>query len=233
MIYVLSDKYAFLKRLSGRTSIILSLGLAVICTIIQGFCGGAGVVDSWWFTLALLFLETTLGLALIDDIRQFRNRPKGALLAHLGVFLVLLAGIFGKGDKSTVIMPAYQDETTAAAFDEEGRKITMPFMLTLKEFVLEEYEDMHVPKRYLSTISVADLKKGMRTLEVEVNHPARVGQWLIYQYNYDLSHGEGHSVSIFKCVKDPWYWLAASAMWLILLSGLIVFLTAGKRRTDK
>lgn len=233
MIYVLSDRYSFLKRLSGRTSIIVSLGLAVISTLLQGIVGGSAIVDSWWFTLILLYLETTMGLALIDDIRHFRSHPKGASLAHLGVFLVLFAGIFGKGDKSTVIMPAYQGETTAAAFDETGRKVTMPFMLTLKKFVLEEYEDMPVPKRYLSVISVADMKKGMRTLEVEVNHPAKVGQWRIYQYNYDLSHGEGHSESIFKCVKDPWYNLAWPAMWLILLSGLVVFLTAGKRRIDK
>lgn len=233
MIYVLSDRFTFLKRLSGRTSIIISLGLAVVCTLIQGFAGGERIVDSWWFTLSLLYLETTMGLVAIEDIRCFKSRPKGPVLAHVGVFLVLLAGIFGKGDKSVAIMPAYQEETTAAAFDESGKKITMPFMLTLKEFVLEEYEDMPVPKRYLSTISVADVKKGMRTLEVEVNHPAKVGQWRIYQYNYDLSHGEGHSVSIFKCVRDPWYGLAASAMWLILLSGLVVFLTAGKRRIGK
>lgn len=233
MVYVLSDRHAFLKRLSGRTSKIVSLGLIVICTLFQGFAGGVRLVGSWWFVLALLYFETTLGLAVADDFCHFRSRPKGSVLAHLGVFLVLLAGVFGSSDKSKVTMSAYQNETTAVAYDEAGNKVTMPFMLTLKEFILEEYEDMPVPKRYLSIISVADMRKGMRTVEVEVNHPAKVGQWRIYQYNYDLSHGEGHSVSIFKCVKDPWYSLAAPAMWLILLSGLFVFLTAGKRRIKK
>ena len=191
------------------------------------------MVISWWFTLVLLYLETTMGLVAINDICHFRRHSIGPTLAHVGVFLVLLAGIFGRGDKSEVILPAWQDETIASGFDKYGNKVTMPFMLTLKEFVLEEYEDMPVPKRYLSTISVADMKRGMRTMEVEVNHPAKVGAWRIYQYNYDLSHGEGHSVSVFKCVKDPWYGLAAASMWLILLSGLTVFLTAGRRRTEK
>ncbi len=195
-----------------------------------GLVGGDAIPDSLWFTLILLFLSTTIGLNAIRDIHHFRSARKGAALAHLGIFLILIVGIFGKGDKQVAYLMAQKDVTTATAVTSDGTRVTLPFMLTLKDFVMEEYEMSHTPKKYMSTVHLSDGKRGMRTVEIEVNHPARVGSWRLYQYKYDLSRGEDSPVSVFECVRDPWYCLAAPALWIILLSGAVVLFTAGSKK---
>ena len=88
------------------------------------------------------------------------------------------------------------------------------------------------PEHYLSEIIVID-DDGEHIYNIEVNNPARVGPWRIYQVGYDTERGRWSTTSVLECVKDGWFPLIQIALWLILASGVAMALTAGRSRRKK
>lgn len=86
------------------------------------------------------------------------------------------------------------------------------------------------PKKYLSRVEVADMD-GREDLEISVNHPADVGAWKIYQVGYDNERGRWSTTSVLECVKDGWYAVIHVALWLILASGIAMFVFGWKIRS--
>ena len=84
-------------------------------------------------------------------------------------------------------------------------------------------------KRYLSKVVVAD-DEGMHNFDIEVNHPARIGSWRIYQVGYDTSRGRWSTYSVLECVRDGWYSVIHIALWMLLATGVVMFATAGGRK---
>lgn len=82
-------------------------------------------------------------------------------------------------------------------------------------------------KRYLSRVDVEQMTGERERFDVEVNHPARIGAWRIYQVGYDTARGRWSSVSVLECVKDGWYSAIHIALWLMLSAGVVMFVTAG------
>ena len=89
------------------------------------------------------------------------------------------------------------------------------------------------PKHYLSDVQIMNLKGEEKPYAIEVNHPAKIGTWKIYQLGYDTERGKYSTISILECVHDAWYEVIHIALWLMLLSGILMFLTAGRRRKEK
>lgn len=85
-------------------------------------------------------------------------------------------------------------------------------------------------REYKSEVTVGQPDGFRKDLEIRVNHPAKIGAWRIYQAGYDTSRGKWSTVSVFECVRDPWYWLVDTALWLMLAGGILMFLTAGRRK---
>ena len=88
-------------------------------------------------------------------------------------------------------------------------------------------------KRYLSRVDVEQMTGEHQRFDIEVNHPARVGAWRIYQVGYDTARGRWSSVSVLECVKDGWYSAIHIALWLMLSAGVVMFITAGGRSFAK
>lgn len=112
-----------------------------------------------------------------------------------------------------------------------GSHIFPPAMLQLSE-----NQAVAMPKRepehYLSEIIVID-DKGESAYDIEVNNPAKVGAWRIYQVGYDTERGRWSTTSVLECVKDGWYPLIQTALWIILASGVAMALTAGRSHRKK
>lgn len=85
-------------------------------------------------------------------------------------------------------------------------------------------------KRYLSRVNIMEEEGIRRDVEIEVNHPARVGSWRVYQVGYDTSKGRWSDTSVLECIRDPWYAAAHVALWMLLAAGVVMFVTAGGRR---
>ena len=88
-------------------------------------------------------------------------------------------------------------------------------------------------KRYLSRVDVEQMSGERERFDVEVNHPARIGAWRIYQVGYDTARGRWSSVSVLECVKDGWYSAIHIALWLMLSAGVVMFVTAGGRSLSR
>lgn len=88
-------------------------------------------------------------------------------------------------------------------------------------------------KRYLSRVDIEQMSGERKRFDVEVNHPARIGAWRIYQVGYDTARGRWSSVSVLECVKDGWYSAIHIALWLMLSAGVVMFVTAGGRSLSR
>lgn len=85
------------------------------------------------------------------------------------------------------------------------------------------------PKHYLSRVRVEQMDGSQSSFDIEVNHPARIGSWQIYQVGYDTQRGRWSTTSVLECVRDGWSPVVAVALWLTLLAGVVMFVTAGGR----
>lgn len=332
----LSDHYACTSALASMVVMTIIFGLTRQDPASEGWVGAIGfsrMTSSWAFNLLLLYFTTTTGLAVMEDLQHIRKRRVAAVLSHAAVFVVLVAGIFGSGDKLRVSVTLQKGQPSHWGISREGEQVDLPFVLTLDEFRMEEYApklyvldamteqssrdflsveqagdeatidgwhltavenlDMagHMPdsdeyramehvgaapavyvrarnlrtgmeregwvscgsfifepsylflddrlavamprreaKHYLSRLQVVEEDGTHHNFDIEVNHPARVGAWRIYQMGYDTQRGRWSEVSVVECVRDGWYSAVHIALWTMLVAGVVMFLTAGGRK---
>lgn len=332
----LGDDKACLSSLAAFGAIVIVFGLTRQDPAREGLVGALGfsrMTSSWPFNLLLFYFMTTLGIRTVSDIHHLRDRRMAAVLTHLGVFVLLVAGTFGSGDTVRCMVTTRVGTPVSIGRDDAGHEVRLPFALTLGDFSIEEYPpklylldtrresssreflsveadgaeavigdwriraehslDMagrlpeesdwramkHVgaapavyasaentvtgerfsgwvscgshifepsylmlddgmavamprreAKRYLSRVNIMEEGGIRRDVEIEVNHPARVGSWRVYQVGYDTSKGRWSDTSVLECIRDPWYGAAHLALWMLLAAGVVMFVTAGGRR---
>ena len=88
-------------------------------------------------------------------------------------------------------------------------------------------------KRFASDITVMT-KDNQEPIHatLEVNSPLRMGDWMIYQYDYDHALGKASRTSGFELVYDPWLRVVYLGIILIAL-GSICMLWVGNRNKQK
>lgn len=94
--------------------------------------------------------------------------------------------------------------------------------LTLQDSLTLVMPDLE-PKQYYSDISyyTRSGKSGRKT--ISVNDPLRLGEWYIYQLNYDQSKGRWSEVTQLELVRDP-YMIHIYIGLLILLAGAVLLI---------
>ncbi len=222
-IYALRSSISLYGRLSGRKACIVSISIVLFLLLIFGLIPQDGSRDGFFgiigcrnmsrspiFILALLFLATTLTLNTIEDIYHFSRHRIGVTCAHLGLSVILIAGLFGLGSAISAKMIAIKDVPAHYARNEhDDSTIKLPFELILRDFSIFEYSSdviLTLPDGRSSEITIA------------VNHPARVGSWWIYQSDSMPDTERGGYASIFKCVYSPMSELFRISLWLLLIS---------------
>ncbi|MCL2589524.1 MAG: cytochrome c biogenesis protein ResB [Betaproteobacteria bacterium] len=88
------------------------------------------------------------------------------------------------------------------------------------------------PKRYASDVTI--LPKGGTSINttLEVNKPVSVGNWMIYQYDYDTTLGKMSNWSGMELVFDPWLRPAQIGMGIMAIGAfLLVWNGTGRRRS--
>ena len=88
-------------------------------------------------------------------------------------------------------------------------------------------------KHYLSQLEIMNDEGEQWRESIEVNKPARIGAWRIYQVGYDTQRGRWSTSSVVECVRDGWWSVVRVALWLLLGVSVVMFLTAGGRRIAK
>jgi cytochrome c biogenesis protein ResB len=105
----------------------------------------------------------------------------------------------------------------------------MPLAIELKQFIMETYDDGS-PKRFASDIQI--LTKSGKNIQttVDVNKPAEVEGWKIYQYGYDTQMGAKSRISILELVSDPWLPLVYTGIYMMLGGALCMFVLGERRK---
>ena len=245
ILYAYKEKLRFVRRMYDRPSYIASLASMLVLTLFLGLLGCNQMLSSWIFVLFLIHFMTVLGLKAIEDIHHWKKRSIPAVLMHVSFFAILVASVFGSGEKIRLRVTAIEGHPVSMGVTDTGKRIELPFTIYLKDFSLEEYppvvhlmpngSEVVMPRRevkkYLSEVEIWEGEE-KRFFDIAVNQPASIGSWKIYQSGYDTSRGKLSTISILECVKDGGYIAVHIAMWTILLSGGLMFFMGTKRKKE-
>ena len=258
LLYTKQDEVKCIKRIYDRPAYLTSLASMLILTLffglipqdasIGGLIGLLGfnqMSSSWIFVLFLIHFMTVLGLKAIEDIHHWKKRSLPTVLMHVSFFVILVAAVFGSGEKIRLKVTAIEGHPVGMGLTDRGKRVELPFTILLKDFSLEEYPPtIHVlpdgsevvmprreVKKYLSEVEIWEGEE-KHSFDIAVNQPASIGSWKIYQSGYDTSRGKFSKISILECVKDGGYVAIHIAMWTILLSGVLMFFVGTKKRRE-
>lgn len=85
------------------------------------------------------------------------------------------------------------------------------------------------PQSFKSQVKVYTPDEKVREGEIRVNHPLRVGSWMIYQHSYDTQRGRDSEWSIFELIYDPWVIPSYIGFILLMIGSITLFWKGGKR----
>ena len=90
------------------------------------------------------------------------------------------------------------------------------------------------PKKYNSDIRIYHDMDNYEDFHIEVNKPATIQGWKIYQTGYDEKMGRWSEISIIELVKDPWLPIVYIGIFMILLGTLyLIWMGKGRTKTKK
>lgn len=190
MMYIFSDRWKWVKTLYHREACLSSLSSLLILTLLFGLIpqektvggvigalGFSNMATSWIFIVFLLYFMTVMGMRVIDDLYHWKKRNKLVLTIHAAFFVILVAGIFGSGDKMRIKVVTTLGQPVQGGMTSEGKGVNLPFSILLKEFSMEEYP----PRIY--RLQQGTLSKAFLTIEAS-DTEATLEDWHIECMEY-------------------------------------------------
>lgn len=90
------------------------------------------------------------------------------------------------------------------------------------------------PKKYSSDIRLYRSMDDYEDFYIEVNKPAKIDGWKIYQVGYDDLMGRWSKKSIIELVRDPWLPVVYTGIFMILIGSLyLLWMGKGRIKTKK
>jgi len=118
------------------------------------------ITRTWYFTLSALYLTITLGFAIAKRIYPFNFANTAFTLNHLGLWLCVVAGLLGYGDKQEVKMQVSVNQLVWYGINDKGKDVELSIAIRLEKFIAEYY----TPKPAL-------MVRGVETPILPKNHP--------------------------------------------------------------
>ncbi|MBR4997596.1 MAG: cytochrome c biogenesis protein ResB [Bacteroidaceae bacterium] len=209
------------RFLLSREATWLSLGMVAVIGITLGL-QRKPASTAWPMVVSLLFVQSHL---LLVVMRGWRN--KGGVrwrfcLTHIGLLLALGAGYWGAADREQWRMPVHNFPSNEA-FTMQGEPRRLPYTLELKDFAIEQAEN-GTPTHYEAQIMVDDERVTLR-----VNHPyARTLSEKIYLVSFSSSP-QGERYAIVEIVSEPWQWLSAAGIILLIAGAMLLFIQGPRK----
>lgn len=241
-MFLLRKKVYAFRFIGTYQAAIPTLIFAVVLTIIMGLTRQTvdgtwlnNMLTFWPFVLIYVYIAVILGQIILRRILNFHfsipnlKRDVPFLLNHLGLFLAMTTATLGNADMQRLKMITVVGEPEWRALTKEGAIHEMPLAIELKKFIMETYDDGS-PKRFASEIQILT-KSGMNIeTTIDVNKPAEVDGWKIYQYGYDTQMGAMSQISILELVSDPWLPLVYTGIYMMLGGAVCMFVFGSRRR---
>lgn len=241
-LFLLRKKVYAFRFIGTYQAAIPTLIYAVVLTIIMGLTRQTvdgtwlnNMLTFWPFVLIYVYIAVILGQIILRRILNFQfsilnlKRDVPFLLNHLGLFLAMTTATLGNADMQRLKMITVVGEPEWRALTNEGAVREMPLTIELKKFIMETYDDGS-PKRFASEIQI--LTKSGKNIEttIDVNKPAEVEGWKIYQYGYDTQMGAMSQTSILELVSDPWLPLVYTGIYMMLGGAVCMFVFGSRRK---
>jgi len=228
--------YAF-HFLSTYPAAVPVMCYAVLLTIIMGLTrqtiNGVGLnnmLTFWPFVLTYVYMAVIVGLVVLKTAPNMKSASKTvAGLFHLGLFITMTTATLGNADMQRVKMVTAVGEPEWRAMDQQGNVQEMPLAIELRRFIMETYDDGS-PKRFASEIEILTKTGKRMQTTIDVNNPAKVDGWKIYQYGYDETKGAQSNISILELVSDPWLPYVYLGIFMMLAGALLMFIFGTKTK---
>ena len=229
-IHLLKERVYGLQFVGTYKAAVPALLYAVVLTIVMGLTrqeeNGTWLnhmLSFWPFVLIYIYMTVVLGVVILRRLSHLTSwrRDVPFMLNHLGLFLAMTAATLGNSDMQRLKMITVEGGAEWRALTAEQLIVEMPFSIELKEFIMESY-DNGAPKRFASVLHIqTKLGKTIDTT-VEVNKPAEVEGWKIYQYSFDTQMGGMSRTSILELVSDPWLPLVYVGIYMMLAGAVFM-----------
>ncbi len=237
---LLYNKVYAIRYLCTYQAAIPTMVYAVVLTIIMGLTRQTddgtwlnNMLTFWPFVLIYVFIAIILGLITLRRLGRLRYhfglRDASFLLNHLGLFMAMVCATLGNADIQRLKLTAIIDEPEWRAIDQEQRIVELPFMIQLDKFIMETYDDGS-PRRFASEIHLITKSKDSIQATIDVNKPAEIDGWKIYQYSYDTTMGPMSQISIFELVRDPWLPWVYAGIFMMLGGAASMFILAQRKK---
>ena len=191
------------RRYLPEVGFISIIGVTVL-TAVEG-TWGFRMHETPVFLVFSILMMISLAFTVLDSLKK---KGKAAhILSHAGMFLMLSGAIIGAPAFEDVRIAVADGQGESTAYSRDGSTVTLPFTITLEDFIIDFHDDGVSPKQYRSIIDIDG-----RTLETKVNHPCRYRGWRIYQNDFDQERG---SYSVLQLVRDPWLSLVFLGLFLL------------------
>lgn len=206
-LYCQADKWKWVKSWYDRPACIVSLASLLVLSLLfglvrqdastdglWGMLGFTEMTSSWIFNFFLVHFMTVMGLKSIDDLWHWKKHSPTVTVFHVAVFVVLVSGIFGSGDKIRVKVVAAIGNPVQFGVSDDKQRVELPFMLRLTDFTLEEY-----PPR-IHRVSENLLSKEFVVVEEE-NNEGLLGSWQVECLEYLDMAGRLHPDSAYVAMQ--------------------------------
>ena len=246
IIFLLRKRVRGFQFIGTYKAAIPALVYAVVLTILMGLTRqtsltpdpssmGEGsswinhILNFWPFVLIYAYMALILGQVVLRQMKSWAAANfslftlYSSLLSHLGLFLAMATATLGNADIQRLKMITVKGETEWRAMTSQQQILEMPIAIELKEFIMETYDD-GTPRRFASDIQILTKTGKNFQTTVEVNKPAEVDGWKIYQYGYDTQMGAMSRYSVLELVRDPWLPLVYTGIYMMLAGALLMML---------
>ena len=209
----------------SREATWLSLAMVVAIGITLGLQRNPSST-AWPAVCSLLFVLSHLQLVILRGWRNQKGIRWRFCLTHIGLFLALGAGFWGAPDREQLRTPVHRYPSNEA-YTMEGAERRLPYTLELKDFCIEQSEN-GTPTHYEAQVMVDGTVVTLR-----VNHPyARTISEKIYLVSFSTSPS-GERYAIVEIVNEPWQWLSATGIILLIAGAMLLFIQGPFKLKDE
>jgi len=235
--YLVRKKVYAFRFIGTYQAAIPALIYAVVLTTIMGLTRQTvngtwinNMLTFWPFVLIYVYMAFILGLIVLRHLHHFQwRRDIPFLLNHLGLFIAMTCATLGNADMQRLKMVTVVGEPEWRAITSEQNLVELPLAIELKQFIMEVYDDGS-PKRFASEIQILTKSGKNFHTTVDVNHPAEVEGWKIYQFGYDTQAGAMSRTSILELVRDPWLPVVYTGIGMMLLGAVCLLILAQRKK---
>jgi ABC-type transport system involved in cytochrome c biogenesis permease subunit len=174
---------------------LIAFGLLATLMVVMGFAtifehkygnahAAAMIYESSWFSLLWIAMATTALYYLMAT--RILHKRLWVLLLHISFLIILLGALATRITGTNAQIHLRQDDKATFYIDEwTGRKVLLPFSISLQSFEIEYYDGTSFPSNYISRVEVSDLQSGNTSTHIiSMNNILRYNGYRFYQFSY-------------------------------------------------